>query len=106
MSTVNDLTERVTIQQGAATDDGFGGQDITWTDFATVFAQVDPTALLTRARGEADQLQSIAGYRVRMRSRDDVNAGMRFSWKGHTLLIYSMLLRGELLEFQTYEEQV
>ncbi len=106
MSTVNDLSERVDIQQRVATSDGFGGQDITWTTLATVFADVQPTATLSREHGEADQRNVVAGYRVRIRLRDDMDASMRFQWKGHVLQIYSMLVKSEVFEFQTYEEQL
>jgi len=107
MTLASKLTERVTIQQRSVSDDGYGGKNISWSDVATVFAQVDPlysVALNERVAG--DQISAIGGYRVTIRYRNDVNASMRLIWKSHTLLIHSLHEIEPALSMLTYEENL
>lgn len=97
------LNERVAIKQAAATVDELGGQTVTWNTLAFVWAQVEPVGS-TRARETGAQREGQAGYRVRMRIRDDVKASMRLLWRTRTLTIHSLHERGEILEILAYEE--
>lgn len=106
MSVASTLKERVTIQQLSVTDDGYGGQTQSWATLATVFAQVEPIYVALNEREVAQQRNASAGYRVRIRLRNDVDAAMRLIWKTHTLLIHSLHEQGELLSILTYEESV
>lgn len=74
------LRSRVTIQQRSAGTDAIGQPLTTWTDLATVWADIRTTSGLSSLRAErvvADQMTSEAAYSVRIRWRADVTASMR-----------------------------
>ena len=106
MSFASKLTERVTIQYPAMSDDGYGGKTIAWTDLATVFARVIPVYVGISERVIADQTAATAGYRVNIRVRTDVTAAMRILWKSHTLGIHSLHETDHMLSMLTYEENL
>ena len=106
MSTASLLRERVRIEQPTASDDGYGGQSLSWTTLATVFAQVEPIYVGQSERVNADQRTAYAGYRVRVRMRTDVAAAMRIIWKTHVLTIHSLHEQGDILSILTYEENI
>lgn len=106
MSIASRLTERVTIEQRSTTADAFGGQIVSWETLATVFAEVEALAQTVRERSLADQVKAVAGYRVRLRYRDDVDASMRLQWRGRVLQLHALHVQGELMECLAYEEQV
>lgn len=107
MSTLTSrLRERVRIEQPAATDDGYGGADITWQTVATVYAEVTALTGGGRERVVGEQVQASAGYRVVMRVRGDLNASMRLIWKSHTLLIHSIHEQQDSLTLLTYEDGI
>ena len=98
------LRERITIEQPVRTPDTYGGGDIIWAAVVTVYASVHPLTGSAREVSRADQVHAIAGYRVTIRKRDDVNASMRILWNGRTLAIHSLHETVETLEILTYEE--
>lgn len=106
MSVSSQLSERVRIEQRVLSDDGYGGKTVSWSELATVFAQVEPTYFSALERAVADQLTGRAGYRVRIRTRSDIRASMRILWKTHTLLIHALHEADELLDILTYEESL
>lgn len=106
MSVASLLRERVTIQQLVQSDDGYGGKTASWTELATVFAQVEPVFVSQSEHLVADQVTAYAGYRVRVRMRSDVTASMQVIWKTHTLKIHSLHEQGEVLSILTYEENL
>ncbi len=106
MSVASLLRERVTIQQPTQSDDGYGGKTVSWTELATVFAQVEPIFVTQGEHLVADQVTAYAGYRVRVRMRGDVAASMQILWKTHTLKIHSLHEQGEVLSILAYEENV
>lgn len=83
--TAGQLRERVTIQQAVETPDGGGGSSIDWQDVATVWAEVRP--LSGRERLQAQQLESAVNYRIRIRFRSDITAGMRLVWRDQVMNI-------------------
>lgn len=105
MKLLNQLTQRVTIEQPVTADDGYGGKTLTWAALATVFAAVDP--LPGNAESVvADQRQATRAYRVRIRLREDVRPTMRLVWKGRVLLIHSLHEQDQSLSLLAYEENV
>ena len=100
------LTEQVTIQQPAFTNDGYGGKTVSWTTLATVAAEVKPLLGYGMRRVVAGQSEANAGYRVVIRLRTDVTAAMRLVWKTHTLLIHSLHEMGATLNILAYEENL
>ena len=100
---INNLNQRVTINQPVITSDGTGGQSVSWMELATVYAEVVPVGNYTVERNLADSVNAQAGYRVTIRARTDVTADMRVVWKSHTLLIVSMHEADRMLEILTHE---
>lgn len=100
------LRERVTIEQQQTVDDGYGGKTVTWDALTTVFAEVVPMQQSVRERSLAEQIRAVAGYRVTIRARSDVDASMRLQWKGRVMQIHSLHAVDSELQLLTYEEQV
>lgn len=72
------LRQRVTIQEKIAEQDGFGEEIITYSDWATVWARVEPvdaTELNDQQRAAAN-----ATHRVTIRYRRDLVPTMRLAW--------------------------
>ena len=70
------LRHRVTLQsKGTPTRDAMGGEVITWTDVATVWAEV--AALSGRALIAAQQAQSEITTRITIRYRADIRPDWR-----------------------------
>lgn len=106
MSIASLLRERVRIERLTLSDDGYGGQIQSWTELASVFAQVEPIYVGQNEREIAAQRSANAGYRVRIRLRIDVEASMRIVWKDRILSIHSLHEQGEILSILTYEENL
>ena len=100
------LRERITIEQPNRNPDTYGGAEISWSALATVYASVRPLMGTAREVNRAEQVEPIAGYRLTIRRRDDVNASMRVLWKNRILAIHSLHETEETLELLTYEELV
>ena len=100
------LRERITIEQPVRTADTYGGGDVSWTSVATVYANVRPLLGTAREVNRAAQPTEITGYRIEIRKRSDVNAGMRILWKSRRLAIHSIHETQETLDILTYEELV
>lgn len=98
------LRERVTIESPERNADTYGGGDATWIVFATVYASVKPLMCAASDVLTADQVSAIAGYRVSLRKRDDVDASMRILWNGRRLMIHSLHETEQTLAILTYEE--
>lgn len=100
------LKERITLEQPVGADDGLGGQSINWESVATVWAEIRPVGAGSREGASAQQPEAAAGYRVRIRNRDGVNAAMRIQWRARTLAIHSVHEHDATLELLAYEEGV
>ena len=79
------LDQRVTIQVKQSVADGGGGFTETWSDVATVWAQVLPMS--GRERSQAQQVEAASVYRVTIRRRGDLTAAHRLVWKGRPMNI-------------------
>ena len=75
------LRHRVTLQRKVVTRDAYGGEVITWTDVATVWAAVEP--LRGRELEAAAQAGAELSARIVMRYRSDVVPEWRVAWDGH-----------------------
>jgi len=82
------MRERVTLQAPLRTPDGAGGAVVTWSDVATVWAQV-----MTRAGGErpaGERMEARRALQVMIRYRSGVTADMRLMWQERALDIRSV----------------
>jgi SPP1 family predicted phage head-tail adaptor len=84
------LNRRVVIEQPVLSADGAGGNSLSWSVLATVWAEVEPGE---GSRGEqvvAAQLSDRPRAVVVMRYRDDVDATMRLKMDGVVWAIRSV----------------
>lgn len=72
------LRHRVTIQRKTVTRDSYGGETVTWTDVATVWAMVKPIG--GREYYGAGQTLAESTYTVTMRYRADVIPAWRLEY--------------------------
>lgn len=98
------LNERVRIEQPVHVPDELGGAQLSWSELATVWAEILPLSGTAREAAHSAQMQASAGYRVRMRLRGDLRASMRLVWNARVLLIHSLHEADQLLDILTYEE--
>jgi SPP1 family predicted phage head-tail adaptor len=97
------LTDRVRIEQPARINDGFGGVTVTWTELATVFADVRPMSMNSETM-VADQVTARAAYRVTIRKNISVSASMRLVWRARMLSIIGVQETDQTLELHAREE--
>lgn len=83
------LNQRVTLQQRTAGVDALGQELTTWSDVATVWAEVQP--LRGREYFAAGQMQATVDVRIRIRWRAGVVPSMRALWRGQPHEIVSVI---------------
>lgn len=106
MDDASRMKERITLEQPVGAEDGLGGQSISWEAVAELWAEIRPVSSGAREGASAQQPEAAAGYRVRIRGREGVNAAMRLQWRGRTLAIHSVHEHEAILELLVYEEGV
>lgn len=77
---IGKLDQRITLQSRSVAADAAGQDTITWTDVATVWAQVQ--AVRGREFFAAAQVQQEQTLKVRIRYRADVLPTWRLVWQG------------------------
>lgn len=100
------LNERIGIEHPLRSDDGQGGQLVSWQMLDECWAAVTPVYGAGRETARAGQAEALAGYRVHIRRRDDVLATMRLRWRNRILWIHSLHEQEGLLSMLVYEEQL
>ena len=83
------LRERVTVQQSSESRNSLGETIFAWSEFATVWADVQ--GVTARELLLAGQQQVEISHRVRMRHMPGLKSQMRLLWRGRTLEIISVL---------------
>jgi SPP1 family predicted phage head-tail adaptor len=86
---IGELDQRVSLQAQSRAGDGGGGASVTWTEFASVWANV-ASGTGTDEMGP-DRLESVTDYRVTLRRRSDVAAGQHVVTSMLTLVIHNIL---------------
>lgn len=77
------LNRRITIQARDAGFDAAGQPVATWSDFATVWANLRTQTGLGAIRDmQGDLSASVTGYSFRIRYREDITPAMRVSYNG------------------------
>lgn len=100
---IGELRERITIERAATADDGAGGETVSWSSYATIWAKVQPV----RGREEVrlGRLSSVETYLVVIRHRTDLSELDRVVWRGKTLNIRTMQDRDMDRAFLTIEAE-
>lgn len=83
------LRHQVTLRSYTKTRDAYGGEIETWSDFATVWASVDP--LIGREYIAAKQIQAEVSHKIRMRYINGVDPTMKIVFGSRTFEIVSIL---------------
>jgi SPP1 family predicted phage head-tail adaptor len=76
------LNCRVTIQKRDAGTDSAGGPLQTWSDVATVWANITGNTGLTTIRLSGEVPAAVKRYSIRIRFREGIDEGMRVSYAG------------------------
>lgn len=79
------LRSRVTLQQKTRTSDGIGGATVSWTDVATVWANVKPVS--SKEKYQAERLSKNASHAITIRHRADVNEQFRVLHNSKTFAV-------------------
>lgn len=96
MLSASRLTHRVTLQSKSVVRDALGGEVITWTDEATVWARVE--ALSGKALIAAKQAQSEVTARILLRHRTDVQPDWRVVHGADVYAIHAIIPNPERTE--------
>jgi SPP1 family predicted phage head-tail adaptor len=83
------LRHRVTIKSKSVTRDTFGGETVSWTTTATVWAAVEP--LTGREWLEGKQAAADVTTRIRMRYRSGISPEMQAVYGAHTYDILAVI---------------
>lgn len=83
------LRDIVTLQSKSVSRDAYGGETITWTDEARVWANVHP--LRGREYLAARQAQERLDMRVYIRYRSGVRPDWRLLWRGVTYQVTAVV---------------
>jgi SPP1 family predicted phage head-tail adaptor len=84
MIDAGDLTDRIVIEQASETRNAVGEVSLSWTTFATVWADVQ--ALSGRETERYGQIVGFTGHKVTIRELPGVKVSMRVVWEGSRTL--------------------
>jgi SPP1 family predicted phage head-tail adaptor len=100
---VGEMTERILIERAATSDDGHGGQDVTWS---AVYPQ-GIWAKVRSVRGREQELHgrvaSVETFVITVRFGVDVDELDRIVWRGKTMNVRSAADREGTREWWTLE---
>lgn len=88
-NTIGRLRHRLTLEAPGLLPDGAGGETVTFTPVATVWAAVRPGSGSEDLAH--DRLSGRVSHVVDIRYRDDVSPEMRFAWDARRLHILSVI---------------
>ena len=91
-----ELRERVTVQVASGATNALGETVLTWADSTQTWASVEGVS--AREALTNNQQESVVSHRVRLRHLAGLTQQMRFSWRGRTLEIVSLLEYGNRSE--------
>lgn len=88
---------RITFQTLTLTPNDSGGQTETWTDFATVWASVEPK--IVKEVNFAQRIEPRVDHEIRCRYTSGITATMRISFDSRVFEIKSIIIPEEIKEF-------
>jgi SPP1 family predicted phage head-tail adaptor len=89
----SDLRKRVIIEQRSSSIDSEGGQAITWSTFAVIWAGIEP--LTGRELLAAQEVQSEVTHQVQIRYLAGINTKMRVNYSGRYFNIHAVIDENE-----------
>lgn len=78
LASIGQLDQKIGLRSQSLTSDGAGGATVVWTEYASVWAQVEPMS--GREREAAQRTEAAAMYVVTIRHRTDVKEGHVVRW--------------------------
>ncbi len=96
---LSSLNRRVTLEAQTLAPDGGGGYSASWDALATVWAAIEPIGGADVFVPDASEAR--VKYRVTIRRRSDVLAGMRVNDGGRLFAIHTVLDDGPQSQFLT-----
>jgi SPP1 family predicted phage head-tail adaptor len=94
---IGPLDQRARLLARTAAPDGGGGTSVSWTELAEIWIALEVTSGSQDAA--ANRLESRARYRLTLRRRADVAAGMRLETAAHLLVVLAVLDDGPRTQF-------
>lgn len=85
MIDAGELTERITIEMPAKSQNDMGEAALTWSTFATVWAKVQ--SLAGREAERYAEVVGFSGHKVTIRALPGLTSSMRVIYRGRTLEI-------------------
>lgn len=91
--TAGKLRHRITFQRVTLTSDGQGGQEETWADYTTIWADVETQENVTQSKEAtvANEKVTTIAYKVKVRYRTDLVPSMRIKWGNRLMYIRNVL---------------
>jgi SPP1 family predicted phage head-tail adaptor len=96
---LSQLNRRVALEAQTLTPDGGGGYSAGWNTVATVWAAIEPVSGADVFGPDAPEAQ--VKFRITVRRRTDVSAGMRVNDGGRLFAITALLDNGPQSQFLT-----
>jgi SPP1 family predicted phage head-tail adaptor len=93
------LNRRVALEAQVLTPDGGGGYSANWDTVATMWAAIEPVSGADVFGPDASEAR--VRYRITIRRRSDVFAGMRVNDGGRLFAVKAVLDEGPQLQFFT-----
>lgn len=90
---IADLRHRITFQSLTRTPDDQGGYTSAWTDFATVWAKIDPSS--GDERVFAQKIEPNYDHKIYIRNLTGLSTSMRVSFDGRFFQIHSIARKEE-----------
>ena len=87
-----EMDQYIALQSATTTDDGAGGQDVTWNTYASVWAKVRP--LSGGEESEHDQVIAPGRLMFAIHNRTDLTVEHRVVWNGDNYNIRFIHTRG------------
>ena len=97
------LRERVTVQIASGSTNTLGETVLAWADSTAVWASVEGVS--AREAMTLGQQETTITHRLRLRYLPGLTQDMRFSWRGRTLEIVSLLEHGNRSEHEAICEE-
>jgi SPP1 family predicted phage head-tail adaptor len=91
-ASIGAMRARITVQRENPQAAGGGAYAVGWTNVATLWAQIEP--INGREALQGARLESRVAYRLVLRYRPDIVAGMRVVWQGKNFAIQTVLDQG------------
>lgn len=90
------LRQRITFERSVETTDGAGGVSRSFTEVATVWAEIIPqTPSISDEKYLYGQMQSSITHRILLRYRNDITTAMRVRYAGRCFNLRVMINVGE-----------